>query len=170
MNLFSLLDLNFRRIFFDGASDSTTRESLVTHPREVKDSNEPSGRAGHAPTIEGVCETAQAHGSNANEAVIVDEVDEDVTVIHRKLLHTCRVSSLAFPDFNEHIDAALAICSFFCKDTSRSQAIRPVGLSVEKPIESNINSCSIKQNIRLPLLTTTTAQNPFLSNLFRGRK
>ncbi|MBA0554629.1 hypothetical protein Golob_013723 [Gossypium lobatum] len=78
MNPFSLLDLNFRRIFFDGASNSTTRESLVTHPREVKDNNEPSGRAGHAPTIEGVCGTAQAHGSNANEAVIVDEVDEDV--------------------------------------------------------------------------------------------
>ncbi|MBA0852997.1 hypothetical protein Goshw_012295 [Gossypium schwendimanii] len=78
MNPFSLLDLNFRRIFFDGASNSTTRESLVTHPREVKDNNEPSGRAGHAPTIEGLCGTAQAHGSNANEAVIVDEVDEDV--------------------------------------------------------------------------------------------
>ncbi|PPR82398.1 hypothetical protein GOBAR_AA38315 [Gossypium barbadense] len=46
----------------------------------VKDSNEPSGRASHAPTIEDVCGTAQAHGSNANETVIVDEVDEDAAL------------------------------------------------------------------------------------------
>ncbi|KAK5813272.1 hypothetical protein PVK06_028720 [Gossypium arboreum] len=76
----TVLGLNFRRIFFDGASNFTTRESLVTHPREVKDSNEPSGRASHAPTIEDVCGTAQAHGSNANETVIVDEVDEDAAL------------------------------------------------------------------------------------------
>ncbi|KAK6263053.1 hypothetical protein QUC31_008869 [Theobroma cacao] len=51
-------------------------------------------------------------------------------------------------------------CSFSRKDTSRSQPIRPVGLSVEKPIESKTTGCSLKQNIRLPPLTTT-AQNPF---------
>ncbi|XWS38415.1 hypothetical protein CRYUN_Cryun19dG0129300 [Craigia yunnanensis] len=51
-------------------------------------------------------------------------------------------------------------CSFSRKDTSRSQPIRPVGLSVEKPIESKTSCCSLKQNIRLPPLTTT-AQNPF---------
>ncbi|XVE64899.1 hypothetical protein DITRI_Ditri07aG0138900 [Diplodiscus trichospermus] len=51
-------------------------------------------------------------------------------------------------------------CSFSRKDTSRSQPIRPVGLSVEKPIESKTSGCSLKQNIRLPPLTTT-AQNPF---------
>lgn len=46
-------------------------------------------------------------------------------------------------------------CSFSRKDTSRSQPIRPVGLSVEKGIESKTNSCSLKQNIRLPPLATT---------------
>ncbi|XP_022736464.1 scarecrow-like protein 28 [Durio zibethinus] len=51
-------------------------------------------------------------------------------------------------------------CSFSRKDTSRSQPIRPVGLSVEKPIESKTSGCSLKQNIRLPPLTTS-AQNPF---------
>ncbi|OMP09654.1 Transcription factor GRAS [Corchorus olitorius] len=52
-------------------------------------------------------------------------------------------------------------CSFSRKDnSSRSQPIRPVGLSVEKPIESKTSGCSIKQNIRLPPLTTS-AQNPF---------
>ncbi|KAE8683804.1 Scarecrow-like protein 28 [Hibiscus syriacus] len=52
-------------------------------------------------------------------------------------------------------------CSFSRKDTaSRSQPIRPVGLSVEKPIESKTSGCSLKQNILLPPLTTA-AQNPF---------
>ncbi|KAL1069272.1 hypothetical protein V6Z11_D12G255600 [Gossypium hirsutum] len=46
-------------------------------------------------------------------------------------------------------------CSFSRKDTSRSQPIRPVGLSVEKPTESKTSGCSLKQNIRLPPLTTT---------------
>ncbi|KAE8671552.1 Scarecrow-like protein 28 [Hibiscus syriacus] len=52
-------------------------------------------------------------------------------------------------------------CSFSRKDTSsRSQPITPVGLSVEKPIESKTSSCSLKQNIQLPPLTIA-AQNPF---------
>ncbi|KAE8657334.1 Scarecrow-like protein 28 [Hibiscus syriacus] len=52
-------------------------------------------------------------------------------------------------------------CSFSRKDTtSRAQPIRPVGLSVEKPIESKTSGCSLKQNIRLPPLTIA-AQNPF---------
>ncbi|XWS48968.1 hypothetical protein CRYUN_Cryun13aG0123000 [Craigia yunnanensis] len=51
-------------------------------------------------------------------------------------------------------------CGFSRKDTSRSQPIRHVGLSVEKPIESMTSGCSLKQNIRLPPLTTS-AQNPF---------
>ncbi|CAK9170471.1 unnamed protein product [Ilex paraguariensis] len=46
-------------------------------------------------------------------------------------------------------------CSYPRKDTSRSQPIRPVGLSVEKPIEAKTSSCSIKQNIHLPPLATT---------------
>ncbi|XP_015896272.3 scarecrow-like protein 28 [Ziziphus jujuba] len=46
-------------------------------------------------------------------------------------------------------------CGFPRKDTARSQSIRPVGLSVEKPIESKTSSCSLKQNIRLPPLATT---------------
>ncbi|XVF13196.1 hypothetical protein REPUB_Repub08aG0187300 [Reevesia pubescens] len=86
-NPFSLLDPNFRRSFFDGTSDFTTHEPLVTHPREVrevpievKDSNDSSDRSGHAPAIEDVSETAQAHGPYTNETVIIDEVDEDSTV------------------------------------------------------------------------------------------
>ncbi|KAK8538041.1 hypothetical protein V6N13_096170 [Hibiscus sabdariffa] len=52
-------------------------------------------------------------------------------------------------------------CSFSRKDTtSRSQPIRPLGLSLEKPIESKTIGCSLKQNIRLPPLTTA-ALNPF---------
>ncbi|XP_052208832.1 scarecrow-like protein 28 [Diospyros lotus] len=46
-------------------------------------------------------------------------------------------------------------CGFPRKDTSRSQSIRPVGLSVEKPLESKTSSCSLKQNIRLPPSATT---------------
>lgn len=47
------------------------------------------------------------------------------------------------------------------KDTtttsSRSQPLRPVGISVEKTNESKSSTCSLKQNIRLPPLATTTA-------------
>ncbi|KAE8712870.1 Plant UBX domain-containing protein 8 [Hibiscus syriacus] len=88
MNAFSLLDPNFRRSFFDGVSDFTTREPFVTHPREVRevpievrDSNEPSHHSGHAPVIEDVSEIAQAHGPNSNEIVVIDEVDEDSTTL-----------------------------------------------------------------------------------------
>ncbi|XVE57827.1 hypothetical protein DITRI_Ditri04bG0121400 [Diplodiscus trichospermus] len=87
MNSFSILDPDFRRSFFDGVSDFTTREPVVTYPREVrevpievKDSNQPSGHSGHAPAIEDVSETAQAHVPNTNETVIIDEADEDLTV------------------------------------------------------------------------------------------
>ncbi|GAA0187000.1 hypothetical protein LIER_34288 [Lithospermum erythrorhizon] len=41
-------------------------------------------------------------------------------------------------------------CSFPRKDGSRSQSIRPVGLSIEKPIEARSSSGSLKQSIRLP--------------------
>ncbi|KAH7549477.1 hypothetical protein ACOSP7_025715 [Xanthoceras sorbifolium] len=47
-------------------------------------------------------------------------------------------------------------CSFSRKESTRSQPIRPVGLSVDKPIETKTSSCSLKQNIRLPPLATTT--------------
>ncbi|KAF5460723.1 hypothetical protein F2P56_020572 [Juglans regia] len=57
-------------------------------------------------------------------------------------------------------------CSFSRKDTSRSQPIRPVGLSVEKSIESKTSSCSLKQSVRLPPLATSTqktsAQTTFI--------
>ncbi|KAI4315369.1 hypothetical protein L6164_028185 [Bauhinia variegata] len=57
-------------------------------------------------------------------------------------------------------------CSFQRKDTSRSQPLRPVGVSVEKPIEAKTSTCSLKHNIRLPPLTTTsqatTAQTAFV--------
>ncbi|KAE8671551.1 Plant UBX domain-containing protein 13 [Hibiscus syriacus] len=92
MNAFSLLDSNFYRSFFDGASDFTTREPSVTHPREVReipievnDSNEPSNHSGHAPVIEDVSETEKAHEPNSNETVIIDEVDEDSTMLPRQL-------------------------------------------------------------------------------------
>ncbi|KAK9280154.1 hypothetical protein L1049_013841 [Liquidambar formosana] len=52
-------------------------------------------------------------------------------------------------------------CSFPRKDTSRSQPIRPVGLSVEKSIESKTSSCSLKQNIRLPP-SATSVQTAFI--------
>ncbi|XP_043716550.1 scarecrow-like protein 28 [Telopea speciosissima] len=45
-------------------------------------------------------------------------------------------------------------CSFPRKDAQRSQPIRPVGLSVEKPVEAK-GSCSLKQKIRLPPSITT---------------
>ncbi|XP_059645682.1 scarecrow-like protein 28 [Cornus florida] len=51
-------------------------------------------------------------------------------------------------------------CSFARKDTSRSQSIRPVGLSVEKPLEAKTSSCSLKR-IRLPP-SVTPAQNAFI--------
>ncbi|XP_004298743.1 PREDICTED: scarecrow-like protein 28 [Fragaria vesca subsp. vesca] len=47
-------------------------------------------------------------------------------------------------------------CSFPRKDSSRSQPIRPVGLSVEKTsIDSKTSTCSLKQSIRLPPLATS---------------
>ncbi|KAF5734834.1 GRAS family transcription factor [Tripterygium wilfordii] len=49
-------------------------------------------------------------------------------------------------------------CTVSRKETSRSQPIRPVGLSVEKPIEAKTSSCSLKHNVRLPPLATS-AQN-----------
>ncbi|PON58360.1 GRAS transcription factor [Parasponia andersonii] len=58
-----------------------------------------------------------------------------------------------FPMSTQRLDLP---CSFSRKDTSRpQQPIRPVGLSVEKPIESKTSSCSLKQSIRLPPLATT---------------
>ncbi|XP_027336366.1 scarecrow-like protein 28 [Abrus precatorius] len=52
----------------------------------------------------------------------------------------------------------LPCSSFPRKDTSsRSQPLRPVGLSVEKPIEAKTSTCSLKTNIRLPPLATTTS-------------
>lgn len=63
INPFSLLDLTFVEFSFM----MLPILQLVNHPREVKDSNEPSGRAAHAPTIEDICGATQAHGSNANE-------------------------------------------------------------------------------------------------------
>ncbi|KAK7330640.1 hypothetical protein VNO77_24838 [Canavalia gladiata] len=51
----------------------------------------------------------------------------------------------------------LPCSSFPRKDaSSRSQPLRPVGLSVEKPIEAKSSSCSLKHNIRLPPLAATT--------------
>ncbi|KAL5552128.1 hypothetical protein UlMin_002304 [Ulmus minor] len=64
-----------------------------------------------------------------------------------------------FPMSTQRLDLP---CSFSRKETARSQPIRPVGLSVEKPIDSKTSSCSLKQSIRLPPLATTApaASNP----------
>ncbi|KAL3498780.1 hypothetical protein ACH5RR_041512 [Cinchona calisaya] len=59
-------------------------------------------------------------------------------------------------------------CGFARKDTPRNQPIRPVGLSVEKPIESKTSSCSLKQNIRLPP-SATTAQTAFIDGRRENR-
>ena len=61
-------------------------------------------------------------------------------------------------------------CSFPRKDTTRSQSIRPVGLSVEKPIESKTSSCSLKQNIRLPPLATSAPAPSSQTAFTEGRK
>ncbi|OAY59867.1 scarecrow-like protein 28 [Manihot esculenta] len=52
----------------------------------------------------------------------------------------------------------LPCTTFSRKESSRSQPIRPVGvgLSVDKSLESKTSSCSLKQNIRLPPLATST--------------
>ncbi|XVF52827.1 hypothetical protein PTKIN_Ptkin05aG0050000 [Pterospermum kingtungense] len=113
MTPFSILP-TFHRSFFDDASDFTTHEPMVTHPREVrevpievKDSNEPSG---HAPVIEDVSETAQAHGPNTRDAVIIDEADEDSTVQPRRQnnnSHDGQVTPRVFddlPDYGKDIE------------------------------------------------------------------
>lgn len=71
-------------------------------------------------------------------------------------------------------------CNFPRKDSnsSRSQSLRPVGLSVEKKpvvVESKPKpppTCSLKQNIRLPPLATTTqaSNNAQKNNEFWGEK
>ncbi|KAM7257301.1 hypothetical protein ACFE04_013042 [Oxalis oulophora] len=49
-------------------------------------------------------------------------------------------------------------CSFSRKEASRSSS-QPISLSVEnKQVESKSSNCSLKQNIRLPPLATSTAQ------------
>ncbi|KAL0304618.1 UNVERIFIED_CONTAM: Scarecrow-like protein 28 [Sesamum angustifolium] len=45
-------------------------------------------------------------------------------------------------------------CSFARKDASRSQPVRPAGLSIEKPIEAKSSGCSLRQNIKLPPVAT----------------
>ncbi|KAE8683803.1 Plant UBX domain-containing protein 8 [Hibiscus syriacus] len=138
MNAFSLLDPNFRRSFFNGVSDFTTCEPSVAHPREVreipieaKDSNEPSNHSGHAPVIEDVSETAQAHGPNSNETAIIDEVDEDSTMPPRELNNPSwdqRVTPTApvfdnLPDYGNDIEeqmirAAIEASKWEVEDTS----------------------------------------------------
>ncbi|KAJ7981615.1 GRAS family transcription factor [Quillaja saponaria] len=61
-------------------------------------------------------------------------------------------------------------CNFPRKDTSRSQPKRPVGLSVEKPIEAKTSSCSLKQSIRLPPLTTSSQATSGQTALVEGRR
>nr|AWJ68061.1 GRAS5 [Tamarix hispida] len=60
-------------------------------------------------------------------------------------------------------------CSFPRKDVSRSQSIRPVGLSVEKQIEAKTGTCSLKQSIRLPP-SATTAQREIKGEFWQKGK
>ncbi|GMI96220.1 hypothetical protein like AT4G11740 [Hibiscus trionum] len=71
----------------DDPIEVVPNDPLVTHPREVraapvevKNSNELSGNSSNASAFEDVSETAQAHGLNSHETVIINEADEDSTV------------------------------------------------------------------------------------------
>ncbi|XP_073298793.1 scarecrow-like protein 28 [Primulina huaijiensis] len=46
-------------------------------------------------------------------------------------------------------------CTYVRKEASRSQPIRPVGLSIEAPIEAKTPGCSLRQGIKLPPAATT---------------
>ncbi|XP_039050818.1 plant UBX domain-containing protein 8-like isoform X2 [Hibiscus syriacus] len=71
----------------DDPVEVVPNDPLVTHPREVrealievKNSNELYGHSSNAPASEYVPQTAQAHGPNSHETVIINEVDEDSSV------------------------------------------------------------------------------------------
>ncbi|KZV55853.1 scarecrow-like protein 28 [Dorcoceras hygrometricum] len=49
-------------------------------------------------------------------------------------------------------------CTFVRKEASRSQPIRPVGLSIEAPIEAKTTGCSLRQGIKLPPAATTESR------------
>ncbi|KAI4327009.1 hypothetical protein L6164_019514 [Bauhinia variegata] len=83
-NPFSLLDQTIGGSIFDNLSDSRNHASLVTHPREVreipievKDGNQSTPQAGHAPTIEDVTGTVNVHGPDVHGTVIIDDEDDD---------------------------------------------------------------------------------------------
>ncbi|KAL2547359.1 Scarecrow-like protein 28 [Forsythia ovata] len=62
-------------------------------------------------------------------------------------------------------------CSFGRKDAPRSsQSIRPVGLSVEKPIEAKTTNCSLRQNIKLPPSATTECRRESKDKLWEKSK
>ncbi|XP_073047755.1 scarecrow-like protein 28 [Primulina eburnea] len=46
-------------------------------------------------------------------------------------------------------------CTYVRKEATRSQPIRPVGLSIEVPIEAKTTGCSLRQCIKLPPAATT---------------
>ncbi|KAK2664654.1 hypothetical protein Ddye_003228 [Dipteronia dyeriana] len=61
-------------------------------------------------------------------------------------------------------------CSFSRKESTRSQPIRPVGLSVEKAIETKTSGCSLKQHIRLPPLATSTQRGEIKDDFWEKDK
>ncbi|XP_038688011.1 plant UBX domain-containing protein 8-like isoform X2 [Tripterygium wilfordii] len=86
VNPFSLLDPSFGRSLFDPGSDLMNSEPFVTHPREVreipievKDGNESSRRAGHAPVIEDVADTDHTHDEDVRGTVIIGDEDDENT-------------------------------------------------------------------------------------------
>ncbi|KAJ1398093.1 UBX domain [Sesbania bispinosa] len=85
-NPFSLLDPMIGRSIFDTHRDSTNQMPFVTHPREVreipievKDSNQSTPQAGHAPTIEDVTGTVHAHGPGIHGHVVINDEDDNET-------------------------------------------------------------------------------------------
>lgn len=84
LNPFSLLDPSIRRSFLEGGPDFMTREREphVTQPREVREIpvevKDGGDQSGHAPTIEDVTESVNAHGPGNQGTVIINEVDEDI--------------------------------------------------------------------------------------------
>ncbi|WVZ65630.1 hypothetical protein U9M48_014960 [Paspalum notatum var. saurae] len=77
---FALMDPNFQQQFFDriGSTGSVSRDSLVSHPREVREipieveDTEPSVQA---PVIEDVTGNESSHGLEVHETIIIDDED-----------------------------------------------------------------------------------------------
>ncbi|KAJ7952370.1 plant UBX domain-containing protein 8 [Quillaja saponaria] len=84
LNPYSLLDPSSNRSLLESRSDFTNQAPFVTPPRqvreipiEVKDGNPSTAEPGHAPNIEDVTGTADAHGPDVHGTVIIDDEEDD---------------------------------------------------------------------------------------------